>query len=236
MTNDQWPTNSVCSPRQAAARLAAGQWGVVSTAELFACGFDKDSIRVRVRQGHLHPLHRGVYAVGPHEHPDRGALARGGEGVRMRRGALRTTRAACLHCLLKWDGRRIDVTAPTSARARSSGRIAATHDRAGGLPTDPGHASAAHDRRPRRRPRTRRPSRARCGRRKFSERELALLPRGGMIGRILNLSAAPTRSHPEDFVLNLILESGLQHPRRERAAAASPDGRRSPTCAGPSSA
>jgi len=40
---------------------------------------------------------------------------------------------------------------------------------------------------------------------KFSERELALLPRTGMLGRILNLSAAPTRSHPEDFVLNLVL-------------------------------
>ena len=47
---------------------------------------------------------------------------------------------------------------------------------------------------------------------KFSERELALLPRTGMLGRILDLSAAPTRSHPEDFVLNLVLESGLQHP------------------------
>ena len=37
-----------------------------------------------------------------------------------------------------------------------------------------------------------------------------------MIGRILNLSAAPTASHPEDFVLDLVLKAGLEHPEVNR--------------------
>ena len=48
----------------AVARLAAGQWGVLSVAELRACGLSADAILTRVRRGNLHPLHRGVYAVG----------------------------------------------------------------------------------------------------------------------------------------------------------------------------
>ena len=43
---------------------------------------------------------------------------------------------------------------------------------------------------------------------RLREDELPLLPRTGALGRILNLSAAPTRSDPEDFVL----EAGFEHP------------------------
>ena len=46
------------------ARLAARQHGVVTFAELLACGLTHDAISVRARTGRLHPLHKGVYAVG----------------------------------------------------------------------------------------------------------------------------------------------------------------------------
>jgi very-short-patch-repair endonuclease len=49
------------------ARLAEAQHAVVTTAHLFALGMGHDAIEYRLRVGRLHPLHRGVYAIG---HPD----------------------------------------------------------------------------------------------------------------------------------------------------------------------
>jgi very-short-patch-repair endonuclease len=46
------------------ARAAADAWGVLSLAELRACGLSDEALRVRVRNGWLHRIHRGVYAVG----------------------------------------------------------------------------------------------------------------------------------------------------------------------------
>ena len=46
------------------ARLAARQWGVVDVDDLRACGLSDKAIHVRVAAGRLHPLYRGVYAVG----------------------------------------------------------------------------------------------------------------------------------------------------------------------------
>jgi hypothetical protein len=40
------------------------QHGVVSVGQLRALGMDRSAVRRRVMAGHLHPLHRGVYAVG----------------------------------------------------------------------------------------------------------------------------------------------------------------------------
>ena len=45
-------------------RLAARQHGVASWPQLLALGLSKDAICRRVDAGHLHRLHRGVYAVG----------------------------------------------------------------------------------------------------------------------------------------------------------------------------
>src|SRR3954469_19712604 len=97
------------------ARLAAGQWGVVSLMELLACGLSRREIEVRVRKGFLHLLHRGVYAVGHHNITTEGRFlaavkACGPDAV------LSHYAAACLHCLLKYDGRWIDVTAPTKRK------------------------------------------------------------------------------------------------------------------------
>jgi very-short-patch-repair endonuclease len=46
------------------ARLAQRDHGVLATPELLACGLTRQGIHRRARSGHLHALHRGVYAVG----------------------------------------------------------------------------------------------------------------------------------------------------------------------------
>jgi len=48
----------------AVARIASRQHGVVSVAQLRAAGLDKHRVHRRARAGHLHRVHRGVYAVG----------------------------------------------------------------------------------------------------------------------------------------------------------------------------
>lgn len=46
------------------AHEAARQHGIVTARQLAAWGFSRNAIAVRVRRGHLHPIYRGVYAVG----------------------------------------------------------------------------------------------------------------------------------------------------------------------------
>lgn len=58
------------NPDALLAELAASQHGVVSVGQLRDIGLDKHRVRHRVRTGRLHPLHRGVYAVG-HANPSR---------------------------------------------------------------------------------------------------------------------------------------------------------------------
>src|SRR3954453_11192850 len=50
------------------ARRAARQWGVISAGELRDCGLSSKAVSRRVRNGWLHPLPRGIYAVG-HDNP-----------------------------------------------------------------------------------------------------------------------------------------------------------------------
>jgi very-short-patch-repair endonuclease len=52
------------NPDQAVAAVATRQVGMVSTAQLRQAGVSSSGIRRRVEAGHLHPWHRGVYAVG----------------------------------------------------------------------------------------------------------------------------------------------------------------------------
>ena len=51
-------------PDEVIAALAGRQHGVVGRAQLLAAGIGPRAIERRVRSGRLHPLHRGVYAVG----------------------------------------------------------------------------------------------------------------------------------------------------------------------------
>src|SRR4051794_38338436 len=51
-------------PDARVARLAARRWGVVTLADLQACGLSADAVTSRIEAGRLHRIHRGVYAVG----------------------------------------------------------------------------------------------------------------------------------------------------------------------------
>src|SRR5690349_2311018 len=50
-------------PDLAAAIRAASQWGVLSNADLRACGMSRDAVMRRCRRGTLHPVFPGVYSV-----------------------------------------------------------------------------------------------------------------------------------------------------------------------------
>ena len=215
MPND-WSLGALTGPEpttdpfRAVAKFAAGQWGVVSHTELLACGVSEKTIKVLVRKGHLHPLHRGVYAVGHRNVTTEGRFlaavkACGPEAV------LSHYAAACLHCLLKYDGRFIDVTAPTkrkrpTIRTHRSDVIERVVVKQ--IPVTPRLRTVIDLARTEDERTVTRALRAA----KFTEAELGMLPRGGKLGKILNLSAAPTASHAEDVVLDLVLKSGLEHP------------------------
>jgi AbiEi antitoxin C-terminal domain/Transcriptional regulator, AbiEi antitoxin/Protein of unknown function (DUF559) len=101
----------------ALAELATAQHGVVAITQLVELGLGAAGVRSRVRRGRLHPLHRGVYAVG-HEavglHGRRLAavLACGDEAVLSHRSA------ADLWGLRRSDAPHTEVTVPTHAGRR----------------------------------------------------------------------------------------------------------------------
>jgi predicted transcriptional regulator of viral defense system len=99
------------TPDQRVAELAAGQWGVVSVAQLRALGLSKDAVHRRERAGRLHRVHRGVYTVGHTVLQSEGrrlaaVLACGDSAVLSHRSA------AAHWGLLPTGVTRIEVTAP----------------------------------------------------------------------------------------------------------------------------
>ena len=100
--------------------LAAEQEGVVSTDQLHAIGLDKDAVRRRVRDGRLHRIHRGVYAVG------HTAISLNGRFLAAvlacgQTAALTRYSAGALDGYLTWDDRLIEVTVVGSAPRRHEG-------------------------------------------------------------------------------------------------------------------
>jgi very-short-patch-repair endonuclease len=108
-------SRQVSTPDVAVADLAARQHGVVARAQLLALGLDAGAITYRVKAGRLHPVHRGVYAVG-HRPPSplatamAAVLACGPDALLSHRSA-----GALWRILPRWPVRS-DVTAPTSRR------------------------------------------------------------------------------------------------------------------------
>jgi Protein of unknown function (DUF559) len=200
------PTGAFATtPDLRVANLAAGEWNVLTTAELYACGLTRREVQVRVRQGHLHPLYWGVYAVGSSNLTTEGRFlaavkACGPDAV------LSHYSAACLHCLLNWDGRPFDVSAPSkhshprikAHRSKSIERVVVK-----GIPVTPKLRTVIDLSRTADEKTVKRALRQA----KFSAAELAQLPRG-----VVDLGAVPTRSPLEDRVHDLVVADGLQPP------------------------
>jgi predicted transcriptional regulator of viral defense system/very-short-patch-repair endonuclease len=100
--------------------LAARQHGVVTRAQLLALRLSRDAIAHRLATGRLHPVGRGVYAVGRPQLSRHGlwlaaVLACGPEAVLSHRSA------AALWGIRSGGGRTIEVTVPPHVRRRRPG-------------------------------------------------------------------------------------------------------------------
>jgi very-short-patch-repair endonuclease len=97
------------------AALAGRQYGVVSRAQLLALGLSGSAIGRRVRGGRLHPVHRGVYAVGhaslTREARYLAAVLASGPGA-----VLSHVAAAQLWDLRPSSARAVDVIVPVASR------------------------------------------------------------------------------------------------------------------------
>jgi predicted transcriptional regulator of viral defense system len=108
--------------RRTEAELAARQYGVVARWQLSALGLGPGAIEYRVRQGSLHPIFRGVYAVGHTALPRLGrthaaVLACGPDAVLSHRSA------AELWGLLRSSRYIIDVTVPRRIKGQSGLKV-----------------------------------------------------------------------------------------------------------------
>jgi predicted transcriptional regulator of viral defense system len=102
---------------RAIAALAARQHGVVARGQLRRLGIGVGAIDLRVRRGRLHPIHRGVYAVGH----TRIALdgRRAAAVLACGRGAVLSYRdAAAAHGIRQCNRRVHEVTVPRKRRPR----------------------------------------------------------------------------------------------------------------------
>jgi very-short-patch-repair endonuclease len=111
------------SARSAAAwRLARTQHGVLTRSDLLGLGFGPRSIEHRVESGRLHPIARGIYAVGRPELTPRGrwmaAVLVCGDGA-----ALSHRSAAALWGFGYEEGKRLDVSIRRSSRLERPGIV-----------------------------------------------------------------------------------------------------------------
>jgi very-short-patch-repair endonuclease len=198
------------------ATIAAGQHGVISTAQLLSCGLTKDAIYKRVRAGLLHPVLRGVYAVGHPGLTDRGrdmaAVLAGGSGALLSH--------AFGVALWGWCPRpagRVHITVPRQRRSRtgvvvhvSGTLLPADRDRRFGIPvTSPArtlvdYADVAT-------PTQLRRALEAAERAELVDRAELELPRPGR-RRVVHAPHRFTRSGLERRVLELLREAGLPLP------------------------
>lgn len=117
------------------AALAGAQHGVVARTQLLRLGLSDRAVEVRLEHGRLHPLHRGVYAVGHRVVSQRGrwmaATLAGGPGA-----VVSHRSAGALLGIVRWEGA-VDVTVARRLHVRRGlalhhGRLApdehTTHD------------------------------------------------------------------------------------------------------------
>jgi hypothetical protein len=192
-------------PDVRAARLAAGQWSILAIAELLLCGLTHRQVAFRVRNGILHPFYRGVYAWGQPNVPTEGRWLAAVKACGPR-AVLSHFAAACIHGLLRWDGRPFDVTAPAkhrhpgikAHRSTTIERIVVKQ-----IPVTPKLRTIVDLAKTADEKTVKRALRAA----KFSTPELEQLPR-----HILDLGAVPTKSPLEDEAHDIVVDAGLQAP------------------------
>jgi very-short-patch-repair endonuclease len=194
--------------------------------ELRACGLSDKAVAVRVRNGWLHRLYRGVYAVGHPNPPIEGrfiaAVKACGTGA-----VLSHYSAAALFGFVQWDDRFPEVTVPGSTTRRhqelrvhrTTTLSAPDVSRHRGIPiTSPARTLAdlatMLDYRSLRRTVRQAQSLRRVQLRDLVEMVGRLGRRRGVqnLTRILATGPAPTRSELEDIVLDLILNAGFRRP------------------------
>ena len=207
------------------ARAAAGQWGVLSLDELFACGLSPKSVLTRVRNGRLHPIHRGVFAVGHPKLPIEGRFLAAVKACGPT-AVLSHHSAAALWGFMPWEERHPEVTVlGTAPHAHPGLRIHRTTrldlddtTRHHGIPlTTPARTlldlAATLDHRALRAATRRAQSLHRVNVRQLAETLARHGRRRGAAGlaEIIATGPAPTRSELEDVVLDLILRGGHVH-------------------------
>jgi Transcriptional regulator, AbiEi antitoxin/Protein of unknown function (DUF559) len=202
------------------ARLAAAHWGVLSLEELRACGLSRDAVESRARNGHLHPLYRGVYAVGHANLTQEGAFMAAVKACGPT-AVLSHFSAGALYGLVRGDNRYPEVTTRTARahpgiRVHRSAMLDRTHHK--GIPvTTPARTlidlAGQLDYQPLRRT-VREAQHNLVTIPQILDTLARLGPRPGItnLTKILATGHAPTRSELEDTVLDLLLNAGFQHP------------------------
>ena len=220
------PDKPHARPDVRVARAAAGQWGVLSLDELFACGLSRGAVSGRVLNGRLHLIHRGVYAVGHANLSLEGrflaAVKACGAGA-----VLSHHSAAALWGFMQWEERHPEVTVVGTAARRAPGPAHPPNAeprprRPHPPPRHPRHLARPHPPRPRghARPPSRcapppaAPSRSTASTCASSPRPSPATRRRGAarLAQIIATGPAPTKSELEDVVLDLILRGGHVHP------------------------
>jgi very-short-patch-repair endonuclease len=208
------------------ARLASDQWGIVDLDDLKRCGLTSKAVRDRVRAGHLHRLHKRVFAVGHINLPQQARIlaavkACGEDAYASRRAS------GDLHGFIRLGDRRPDVLVLGGTTHRHEGiRVHRTSrldpqdvTRCHGIPaTTPARtlvdlaADLSYNE-------------LRRATREAQTLRLIALPqlvatmnrlrpfRGAVnLAKIVATGPAPTRSELEDVVLDLMVRGGLRHP------------------------
>ena len=230
MVAERWTTRS--EPEYATARdvavsnLAAREHGVLSVEQLRACGLDHDAIAVRRDNGHLHWLHKGVYAVGHAKVTLEGcylaAVKACSDGAVLCRWS-----AAIVMEIIEWEDRYPDVLVlgesspqhPEINGHRTNSLPAEHVTTVRGIPVTTAErtlldlAGEMSERALRRAVRQ-----AQFLKLTTIRSLVAALhgpgPRRGRrkLARVLGSHAAPTQSELEDIVLDLLLRGGFAHP------------------------
>ncbi|HET8953354.1 MAG TPA: DUF559 domain-containing protein [Solirubrobacteraceae bacterium] len=206
--------------------LASKQWGVVDTNDLQWCGIDKDGLARRVRAGHLHRLHKRVFAVGHTNLPQQARILAAVKACGP--GAL-AARRACgdLAGVVSLGDRRPDVLVLGGTTNRHPGiRVHRTNrlepqdiTRIQGIPATTVSRTLVDLAADLSYEQLRRATREAQAHRlvalpRLIETLARLRPFRGAVNlaRIVATGPAPTRSELEDVVLDLMLRGGLRHP------------------------